>query len=153
VAAKFKPRGPEYAMQLFELTSVRFFYPGPTKSPPPSTKAGPTKSSNQPPLLRLRDRYIVDTTDLRLYENTGYARYSQTPGAVTLSPARLANGMERIRKVARELANPVGKPNEQLIKNRILLAISEIHPGVKLTDEHQQSLMQAIGKRETATIA
>ncbi|MDP6034755.1 MAG: hypothetical protein QGG55_01795, partial [Verrucomicrobiota bacterium] len=152
-APLFKPRGAEHAMQLFEHTHVRPFNPG-----------------NQPPLLRLRgneyvykslarynpgigDRYIVDTTDLRLYENTGYVGYTRTPGGVALSADRLTRGMARIRQVIDSINNANQRNDAQLLGTQVLFAISEIHPGVKLQADQQKIMMQAIGKRDTATIA
>jgi len=134
-AALFKPRGAEHSMQLFEPTPVQPFSPG-----------------NQPPLLRLRDRYIVDTADLRLYENTDYVRYSRTPGTVALSAARFIQGMARIRRVVANLKNSNQQTNTQAIGNQVLQAISGIHPGVRLSAAQQQILVQAIEKRDTATI-
>ena len=134
-AALFKPRGAEYAMQRFEPTPVQSFNPG-----------------NQPMLLGLRDRYIVDTADLRLYENTAYFQYTQTPGGVVLHPGRLTQGMARVRDVIRNLTDTSKQPNEQLIGNQILRAIGEIHPGVKILGAQQQILIQAIRKRDTGTI-
>ena len=135
-AAQYKPRGAEHAMQLFEPTPVQPFNPG-----------------NQPPLLRLRDRYIVDTTDLRFYENTAYYNHARTPGAVNLSASRLTQGMARIREVARALTDPIQKPDVKRLGNQVLRALSEIYPGATLNDDQQQILVRAIGKRDVNTIA
>ena len=136
-AALFKPRGAEHAMQLFEPTSVQPFNPG-----------------NQPPLLQLRDRYVVDTTDLRFFENTEYARYSRIPGGVSLNANRLIQGMAQIRQIISILQNPKQQRiDAQLIGNQVLQAISLIHSGVRLGTEQQQILLQAISKKNPAPIA
>jgi len=135
-AALFKPRGAEHAMQLFEPTSVQPFDPG-----------------NQPPLLQLRDRYIVDTTDLRLFENTEYARYSRFPGGVSLSMKQLIQGMAQIRQIISILRDPKQQRiDAQLIGNQVLQAISMIHPGVRLGTEQQQKLLQAISNKNPEPI-
>jgi len=135
-AALFKPRGAEHAMQLFEPTSVQPFDPG-----------------NQPPLLQLRDRYIVDTTDLRLFENIEYAKYSRFPGGVSLSVKQLIQGMAQIRQIISILRDPKQQRiDAQSIGNQVLQAISMIHPGVRLGTEQQQKLLQAISKKNPEPI-
>ena len=136
-AALFKPRGAEHAMQLFEPTSVQPFDPG-----------------NQPPLLQLRDRYVVDSTDLRLFENTEYARYSRFPGGVSLSVKRLIQGMTQIGQIISILRDPKQQRiDAQLIGNQVLQAISMIHPGVRLGSKEQQLLLQAINTKNPAPVA
>jgi hypothetical protein len=135
-AAQFMPRGAEYPMQQFERVPIKLFDP-------------------DHPLYHLGDRYVVDTADLRLYENTGYARYARIPGAVALHPARLAQGMARIQSILRNLANTKLPPNVQRITNSILLALAEItnNSGFTFNPNEQKILAQAIRKHDTAAIA
>ena len=109
-AAIFKPRGAQFANPHFQPVSLRYL-----------------QNKNQPPLMRFGDRFLADSSDLRIFEDiTPYSDgTARIRGEIHISPQRVAAAMETIRNAARAMRE--SNPSSHLLAP-IASALQAIHP-------------------------